>query len=332
MDGAAPSFLTKYLGPLRAVLDDPDVVEIAINPDGQVWLERQGAAHMVHFDNFRFMATDSINLATAIASHVGVPLSVQHPSVSGKVTYDNRPLRAQVMAAPVVESGCAITLRSYSRKRILIGEAALLHGKLIDLDSERLKRAKAITALAQNGDVKRAMQQCVDDRLNVMISGGTSTGKTTFARGLLDLVDPNERLVTIEDAFELFPQQQNCVSLKADRKANSEANPAKLLEGTLRLRPDRIILGELRGDESKTFLDAINTGHGGSFTTVHADTAKKAIDRLALMVMSVGMNMSFQEVRRYCASSIDVIIQLGRHEGRRGIAEIFQPASLFEQG
>lgn len=92
------------------------------------------------------------------------------------------------------------------------------------------------------------------------------------------------------------------------------------------MRPDRIILGEISGEESKTFLDAINTGHGGSFITIHADTAPKAIDRLALMIMSVGINMTFEEVRRYCASSIDVVIQLGRVAGKRGVVELYLPS------
>ena len=113
--------------------------------------------------------------------------------------------------------------------------------------------------------------------------------------------------------------------LKADRMDKSERTASKLLEAALRMRPDRIILGELRGEECKTFLDAINTGHAGSFTTIHADTARKALDRLALMVMSVGMNMSFAEVQRYCAESIDVVVQLGRAEGRRGISQIYLP-------
>ena len=170
-----------------------------------------------------------------------------------------------------------------------------------------------------------AMQLCVDDRLNVMISGGTSTGKTTFARALLALVPESERIVTIEDAYELFPPQPNDVMLKSDRVDKSERTAAKLLETSLRMRPDRIILGELRGDECKTFLDAINTGHSGSFTTIHADTASRALDRLALMVMSVGINMNFEEVRRYAASSIDVVVQLGRSNGKRGIAQVFLP-------
>ena len=120
--------------------------------------------------------------------------------------------------------------------------------------------------------------------------------------------------------------------LKADRVAGSERSASKLLEAALRMRPDRIILGELRGEECKTFLDAINTGHSGSFTTIHADTAEKAIDRLALMVMSVGINMNFEEVRRYCSASIDVIVQLGRMDGRRGIAQIHLPDQAVTSG
>lgn len=136
-----------------------------------------------------------------------------------------------------------------------------------------------------------------------------------------------QSLVTIEDAFELFPAQPNQVILKAERALGSERSAARLLECALRLRPDRIILGDLRGEECKTFLDAINTGHSGSVTTIHADTAQKTLDRLALMVMSVGINMSFAEVRRYAASSIDVVVQLGRRNGRRGILQVWLPVS-----
>ena len=122
--------------------------------------------------------------------------------------------------------------------------------------------------------------------MNILISGGTSTGKTSFARSLLAWSMRTSGILTIEDAYELFPGQANSVALKADRNSQGERTPARLLEASLRMRPDRIILGELRGEESRTFLEAINTGHGGSFTTIHADSARKAIDRLAIMVMA----------------------------------------------
>ncbi len=260
---------------------------------------------------------------TQIAAATVAQISDKKPVVSGKIVYANRPLRAQVVVPPVVEKGASVTLRSYNVQKLPVEGFELLYGRLVDLDELRNARAREVRKKTDQKLIADAMRMCIEDRLNILISGGTSSGKTTFARGLLDLVGRDERIITIEDAFELFPSQPNSVCLKADRTGASEKTPAKLLEACLRMRPDRIIVGELRGEESKTFLDAINTGHGGSFTTFHADTARKAIDRLALMVMSVGLNMSFQEIRRYCENSIDLIIQLGRADGKRGIAEIY---------
>lgn len=319
------SFLTSYLAPLEPLLEDAGVVEIAINPDGWVWVEHQGAAHMTAETDIQFAPRQAEDLANAIASDVSVPLSTKRPVVSGKIEVAGHPIRAQVVAPPIVEGAPSITFRRYGRAKLVVKDVGLLHGTLVDLDQRRRERAQQVRDLTAAGRVSEAMKLCIEDRLNIVISGGTSTGKTTFARALLDLVDPAERIVTIEDAFELFPSQANTVSMKSDRTSGSERSPARLLEASLRMRPDRIILGELRGGEATTFLEAINTGHGGSFTTIHADTALKAIDRLAMMVLRTGLNMSFEEVRRYCAHSIDAIVQLGREDGRRGVAEIFLP-------
>lgn len=318
------SFLKQYLLPLAPVLRDPSVVEVAINPDGRIWVERIGATHMTVLETVYAVARAS-DLGRAIASETRSRLGSETPMVSGKIEVDGQPVRAQVIVAPVIEGGAAVTLRRYVETKLQLESIGLLFGELVDLQKKRSDMAAEVVKLTARGEVVAAMALCVRERLNIMVSGGTSTGKTTFARALLDLVYPEERIVTIEDAFELFPSQPNRVMLKADRKEGSPRSASKLLEATLRLRPDRIILGELRGEECKTFLDAINTGHSGSFTTIHADTAKKAIDRLALMVMSVGLNMRFEEVRHYCASSIDVIVQLGRADGRRGIAEVYLP-------
>ena len=325
-DQEAGSFLATYLKPLTAALTDPYVVEIAINPDGQVWVETQGAAHMQRVGDITFSHAQARDLASAIAGATQGQISEKKPLISGKILYASKPIRAQVVYTPVIEGGPSITLRRYSETQPALAKIALLHGDLIDLEALRRVRARNVLALTKAGDIEQAMKHCVDDRLNIMVSGGTSTGKTTFVRALLAMVAADERLVTIEDAYELFPPQDNKVMLKADRVDKSERTASKLLEAALRMRPDRIILGELRGEECKTFLDAINTGHAGSFTTIHADTARKALDRLALMVMSVGMNMSFAEVQRYCAASIDVVVQLGRADGRRGIAQIYLPA------
>ena len=248
--------------------------------------------------------------------------SDKKPTVSGKIVWGDMAIRAQVVAPPIVEGGMAITFRPFKVSADQLIEPRLLHGGLVDLDAKRRARAGEAMKLAEAGQVVEAMRLCVEERMNILISGGTSTGKTTFARSLLSMVEPGERILTIEDAYELFPRQENAVALKADRSAQGERTPARLLEASLRMRPDRIILGELRGEESRTFLEAINTGHGGSFTTIHADTARKAIDRLAIMVMAAGLGMGFEEVKRYCEGSVDLVVQLSRQGGRRGVAEI----------
>ena len=327
MDGQ-PSFLGAYLSSLAPILQREDLVEIAINPDGKVWIERKCGSHMELVPDLVIERALSVNLGQAIASSVGVQFSDKKPTVSGKITWGTTAIRAQVVAPPIVEGGMAITLRPFKLAADAPVKPTLLHGSLIDLDHRRRELGKEVLGLAEAGDVEAAMRLCVRKRLNVLISGGTSTGKTTFARSLLAMVDPAERLVTIEDAYELFPIQANVVALKADRNSQGERTPARLLEASLRMRPDRIILGELRGEESRTFLEAINTGHGGSFTTIHADTARKAIDRLAIMVMAAGLAMGFEEVKRYCEGSVDLVVQLERRGGARGVAELWLPWSI----
>ena len=317
------SYLERYLDPFRDLLRRDDVVEIAINPDGKVWLEVAGDATMRH-EGQTVDRTTALNMAQTIVGDAEARVSEKNPLVSGKVEYAGRPLRVQVAVPPAIDHGASITIRLFASGSVRDYAPAYLFGKAVSLDALRAEKMKNITCLAEE-NLEAALQTLVEARLNVLISGGTSTGKTTFARHLLTHVSEHERLITIEDAFELFPSHANTVCMKSDRLPGSEKSPAKLLESSLRMRPDRIILGELRGFEALTFLEAINTGHGGSFTTIHADTALKAIDRLAMMVLGTGLNMSFEEVRRYCAHSIDVVIQLGREDGRRGVAEIFLP-------
>jgi type IV secretion system protein VirB11 len=317
-----PSFLGTYLTPLAPLFMRDDLVEVAINPDGKVWVERKGATHMERVAHLSIDRVLSTNIGQAIASAVGVQFSEKKPTVSGKIVWGDIAIRAQVVAPPIVEGGMAITFRPFKVAADQLIEPHLLNGGLVDLDAKRRERAGEAMKLAEAGQVVEAMRLCVEERMNILISGGTSTGKTTFARSLLSMVDLGERVVTIEDAYELFPRQENSVALKADRSGQGERTPARLLEASLRMRPDRIILGELRGEESRTFLEAINTGHGGSFTTIHADTARKAIDRLAIMVMAAGLGMGFEEVKRYCEGSVDLVVQLSRQGGKRGVAEI----------
>ena len=325
-EAASPtSYLERYLDPFRDLLRRDDVVEIAINPDGKVWIEVAGDATMRH-EGQTVDRTTALNMAHTIVGDAKARVSEKNPLVSGKVEYAGRPLRVQVAVPPAIDRGASITIRLFALGSVRDYAPTYLFGKAVSLDALRAEKMKNIATLAEV-NLEAALQTLVEARLNVLISGGTSTGKTTFARHLLTHVSEHERLITIEDAFELFPGQPNTVALLADRGSGLQRSANALLQASLRMRPDRIIVGELRGAEALTYLEAINTGHGGSVSTIHAETAELAIDRLAIMVLQAGTPLTFAEVRQYIRKSIDVIVQLGRAEGKRGITEFYLPGS-----
>ena len=185
---------------------------------------------------------------------------------------------------------------------------------------------RALRAVVAAGLIDDALAFCVENKLNMIVSGGTSTGKTVAARKILSHVPAEERIVTIEEAAELLPTQPNAVTLIANRDAEFQTADV-LLTATLRMRPDRIILGEVRGKEAMTFLEAINTGHGGSMTTLHAETPQLAVQRLAIAALKTEIPMTYGDMIQYIENSIDVIIQAGRHDGKRGITEFYLPGA-----
>jgi len=268
------------------------------------------------------------DLGSQIAHSAKEKLTEQSPVVSTTIRTGGADLRAQVIVAPAVTGGAAISFRLFrSAERAAKPHSFnyLRDDPFRSVEEERRELLQKIVGAGKGGDVDPFLKAIVDNRLNVIVSGGTSTGKTELGRRLLSLVDPAERIVTIEDSAELLPALPNVVSLIASREAGSHRSADALLQASLRLRPDRIILGELRGSEAATFLDAINTGHSGSFTTIHAETARKAMERLALLVLATGTRLGFEDVIRYLANSIDVIVQMGQQDGRRGITEIYFP-------
>ena len=186
-----------------------------------------------------------------------------------------------------------------------------------------LDRSRQLVALAPR-EVRSTLREAVRNKRNVLISGGTSTGKTTFLNALLREIPADERLVLIEDTPELDMAHANAVGLLAARSALGEAavDTEDLLMAALRMRPDRIILGELRGAEAFTFLRAVNTGHPGSMTTIHADSPLRAIEQLALLVLQAGSRLGRDDVRHYVRTSIDVFVQLDREAGRRKVAQV----------
>lgn len=321
MEDAFPSsYLESYLEPFRDLILRDDIVELAINPDGRVWVERQGSAAMEPTGQQLDPAT-AANLAHTLVGDARARVSERAPLVSGKIEYRGRPLRVQVVVPPAIDCGAAISVRLFGAETLATYEPDYLYGAPVSLEELRATTLGDIAALAKT-NLDAALKLLVEKQLNLLISGGTSTGKTTFARHLLNHVPESERLITIEDAFELFPAQPNAVCLLAERAPKSQRSTNALLQASLRMRPDRIVVGELRGPEALTYLEAINTGHGGSVTTIHAETAALAVDRLAIMVLQAGTPLSFAEVQTYIQKSIDVIVQLGRAEGRRGITEV----------
>ncbi len=322
------SYLQASLDKLKDAVRD-DVIEICINPDGSCWGEFQGDHFMRVLDQ-RLTVTEVRDLGNQIASSASTTMSKGKPIVSVSITYRDRPIRAQVVTPPAVLSGMSISLRFFSSLPLEKIELRYLYGKERKLEELRQEKNRALREVVASGAITDAIRFCVENKLNMIVSGGTSTGKTIAARKILSYVGDDERIVTIEEAAELLPTQPNAVTLIANRDAKLQTADV-LLTATLRMRPDRIILGEVRGKEAMTFLEAINTGHGGSMTTLHAETPQLAVQRLAIAALKTEIPMTYQDMVQYIESSIDVIIQAGREDGERGITEFYLPGTDLDE-
>ncbi|WP_085033073.1 P-type DNA transfer ATPase VirB11 [Ensifer aridi] len=323
------SYVEQYLSPLKGYLVDENINELAINPDGSIFIEERGAVHMHEIDVS--LPPHAIKrLGAQLAGETRKTLGALHPIVSGRVTVWGSPQRVQVVVEPAIEEGVSLSIRKYLTRTLESAHIDFVDGGQIKVDANRRERLQAIADLAQAGNLQCLFRKAIAEKFNILISGGTSSGKTTVARALLAATDPAERIITIEDAQELYPPHKNQVALVADREGKSAHSPSKLLESCLRMRPDRIILGEIRGVEAYDFLEAINTGHPGAITTVHADSPELAFERLALMVMRSGVQMSHGEIINYAKRTIDLVIQVGRRQGRRGVLEVYLPSQNMD--
>ena len=325
----AESYLAASLDRLGPAAKRDDVIEIAVNPDGTVWGEFQGD-HAMRPLGLSLSAIQVRDFATQIASAARTTISDKKPIISVSIFYGTRPIRAQVVMAPAVEGPApSISLRFFSTVPLDAIDLGWLYDRPQSLEELRRKRGKDLRAVVASGDIGAAARFCVHHKLNLVVSGGTNTGKTVALRKFLSEVGSSERIVTIEEAAELRPAQPNVVTLLASRD-----DPARsadlLLTSALRMRPDRIILGELRGAEAMSFLEAINTGHGGSMTTLHAETPQLAVKRLAIAALKASLPMTYAETLTYIENTIDVIVQVGRHEDRRGMTEFYLPGLVHE--
>jgi len=320
-------YLQHALNPLEKYFVDPDMIEIAVNPDGKVWFLKRSDIAMKESD-IKFEFGTASSLIDIIAGKTHNTTGKDKLLVSASIVYMDRPIRTQSIIPPAVYGEAALSFRMFPSFDIDKIKLSYLYGQSRPATDFLKERTKTLCERIRSGDLMDTLKFCIHNRLNILISGGTETGKTVALRKLISLIDINERIITIEDAPELFPKQPNVVSLIADR--SGEVRPAeKLLEASLRMRPDRLIIGEIRGKEGMTFLEAINTGHGGSISTLHAENPVLAIDRLAIAASRSYVPMSYDNLRNYISRTIDVIIQTGRSNANRGITEIYLPKENF---
>ncbi len=313
---APASYLDFYLGPLAAYLARPEVTDIYINKPCEVWIESLGG-EIERYEEPSLDEPHLWRLAQQIASHAHQGISRKHPLLSASLADGSR---VQVVAAPATRAGVAIAIRRHAAQKPSLQSYAETGAT-----SERVSNGRGeLEALIEARDYPAFLALAVRQRLNIVISGGTSSGKTTLLNALIDEIPSHERLVLIEDTPELRLSQPNSVGLVAVRDAQGEAQVTAedLLQASLRMRPDRIILGELRGPEAFTFLRAINTGHPGSLTTVHADDPERAIVQLAMMTIQARHGLSFSDATVLVERMVDAVVQVKRDRERRTISRI----------
>lgn len=288
------------IGPIQPLLADDSVNDILVNGADNVFVERHGVLERTHIT---FVDEEHVfNTAQRIAAGVGRRIDEANPMVDARLADGSR---VNIISHPLALDGTSISIRKFMRRNM-------------NLDS--LVARKAISE-----DMKVLLQRAMNARLNVVVSGGTGAGKTTLLNALSQNISYSERVVTIEDAAELQLQQPHVVRLETrpvSAEGTGKVDQRDLVRNSLRMRPDRIILGEVRGGESFDMLQAMNTGHDGSLCTVHANNPRDAILRLENMVMMAGMQLPLEAIRRQIASAVNLIVQVERQRdgGRRVVS------------
>ena len=292
------------VGPLQQWMDDPEVTDILVNGPYTVYVERNGRLELTQ----TLFADDDhlLRIIRRIVSQVGRRIDEASPMVDARLSDGSR---VNAVIPPMALDGPALSIRRFGHRPL----------QLDDLLAKR----------SLTPDMSNFLQAAVEARIGMLISGGTGAGKTTLLNVLSLAIPENERLVTIEDSAELLLQQRHLVRLET-RPANTEGvgelNQRDLVRNSLRMRPDRIIVGEVRGVEVWDMLQAMNTGHEGSLTTIHANSARDALGRLEMMVAMTGYDLPVSVVRQYIASGMRLVVQVARLKGggRRivGVSEI----------
>jgi pilus assembly protein CpaF len=289
------------LGPLEPLLQDDSVTDILVNGPKIVFIERNGLLERVQteFQDERHL----MRIIQKIVSAVGRRIDESSPFVDARLSDGSR---VNAIVAPLAVDGSLLSIRKFAKKRIGID-------RLIELGSVPEPMAEVMRAVVRS-------------RKNVLISGGTGSGKTTLLNAMSSFIDERERIVTIEDSAELQLQQEHVARLETrppNIEGKGEITQRDLVKNALRMRPDRIIVGEVRAGEAFDMLQAMNTGHDGSMTTVHANTPRDALSRIEQMIGMSGIDMPARSARAQISSAIDVVIQVGRlSDGRRRVLSL----------
>jgi len=295
------------LGPLEPLLTDPTISDILVNTYKQVYVERRG---LLELTNVTFRDDQHLlRIIDKIVSQVGRRIDESTPMVDARLSDGSR---VNAIIAPLAVDGPLLSIRRFSTDKLMPAD---------------LVERKALTQ-----GMMELLEACVKAKLNIIISGGTGSGKTTLLNALSVFINSKERIVTIEDAAELQLKQPHVVRLET-RPPNLEGNGAvrqrQLLVNSLRMRPDRIVVGEVRGEEALDMLQAMNTGHDGSLTTVHSNSPRDAISRLEVMVSMANSNMQLISIRQQIASAVHVLIQATRFsDGSRRVVAITEVTGM----
>lgn len=288
-------------GPIQRYLDDPTVTEVMVNRFDQIYVERQGRLQLT---DAKFTSDEALRrVIERIVSNVGRRIDESSPLVDARLSDGSR---VNAIIPPLAVNGPALTIRKFGRDPLTVHDL--------------------VTMGSLSPEMAELLQACVQARLNIIVSGGTGTGKTTLLNVLSSFIPSTDRIVTIEDAVELQLQQDHVIRLESrppNIEGKGEISIRDLVRNSLRMRPDRIVVGEVRGGESLDMLQAMNTGHDGSISTVHANTPRDAIARLETLVLMAGMDLPLRAIREQVASAVNLIVHITRlRDGSRRVTHI----------
>ena len=287
-----------FLRPIKHLLEANTISEIMVNPDGTVWIEEDG--HIQHLSELRFDDGALMTGLEVIANRFGKKLDADSPIMNLRLPDGSR---MAAVVPPVVNPQPLMTIRKFTSR---------------DFTIEDLIKRKMLTE-AQACQLSDAVQS----GNNLLISGGTGTGKTTLTNVIAGFIPDTERILVLEDVAELYIRKRHVISAEAQLDTHkSQIGFSDLLKAALRHRPDRIIVGEVRGPEARVFLDALNTGHRGSISTIHANSAGDALRRLAQLAMRGSGGVTLQDIEKECEGAIDLVAHVTIHDGWRHVTEI----------